>query len=229
MLVFIFVVQVYTWITLPIYYFVQKPWIKRSKNDAKRVRIFEPSKDNSILTMVNTDSTSAKSPNEPLLSPIYEREDSRIYDFNAFKYSNLVDMFDHMTDVFNPNSPCIGKFHLIRFYFFFNILNRFKFSGYRQILSDEQMLDDNKNVRRIDGQRLRQLKLSDYVWQTYTEFFDNCKFIAQALMAKEMKKGDKLMIISETRYEWMTIFHASLRAGLKLVTVFPNLGNYCLK
>lgn len=77
----------------------------------------------------------------------------------------------------------------------------------------------------MDGQRLRQFKLSDYIWQTYTEFFDNCKFIAQALMAKGIKKGDKLMIISETRYEWMTIFNASLRAGIQMVTVFPNLGN----
>lgn len=110
MVVFIFVIQVYTWITLPIYFLVQKPWINRAKNDAKRVRIFDPSKNNSTFTVPNHDSNRAKSPNEPLMSPIYERVDTQIYDFNYFKYDNLVDMFDHMGENFNPNSPCIGKF-----------------------------------------------------------------------------------------------------------------------
>lgn len=96
--------------------------------------------------------------------------------------------------------------------------------GYRQVLSEEISLDEEGNSRRIDGRQLKKYRLSEYQWLTYGQVDTFSRSIAQALFAKGIASSDKVLIISETRIEWMICAQAIIRTGATLVTLFSNLG-----
>lgn len=101
-------------------------------------------------------------------------------------------------------------------------------TGHRQILSEEETLDEHGNVRRIDGRQLKKYRLSDYQWLNFGQVNTVVKSLAQGLMDKGVAPSDKVLIISETRIEWMLSAHAIVRTGATIVTLFSNLGKLLL-
>jgi len=96
--------------------------------------------------------------------------------------------------------------------------------GYRQVLSEEESLDEQGNSRRIDGRQLKRYRLSEYKWLTYGQVDTFSRNLAQAFFSKGIASTDKVLIISETRIEWMVCAQAIIRTGATIVTLFSNLG-----
>lgn len=92
------------------------------------------------------------------------------------------------------------------------------------MLSEEESLDDQGKSRRIDGRQLKRYRLSEYKWLTYGQVDTFSRSLAQALFSKGIASTDKVLIISETRVEWMVCAQAIIRTGATIVTLFSNLG-----
>ena len=58
---------------------------------------------------------------------------------------------------------------------------------------------------------------------TYRELGERVKTLAQGLLSLGIKKGDKVSLLSETRYEWVQADFAILTAGGVTVTIYPTL------
>src|SRR5258707_3456048 len=56
---------------------------------------------------------------------------------------------------------------------------------------------------------------------TYGELVDQCEVIARGLMARGVKKGDRVGIWSPNRYEWAVVQYATARIGAILVNINP--------
>lgn len=119
MAIFISVVQTYTWITLPIYFILQKPWLKRKLNARNRVKIYKPSPS---LTVPSIKSESINSyhhhhhnnnydqlSNGLSLSPIYIRDDCGEYNHPIFKFETLTEIVNNIPNLYGPDVPCLGK------------------------------------------------------------------------------------------------------------------------
>ena len=100
----------------------------------------------------------------------------------------------------------------------------FCFQGHRQVISEEEALDGNGKVKRIDGRSLKKYRLDDYKWMTYQQANDFTTALAHELISTGVTPQSKVLIISETRYEWMLSAQAVVRTGASIVTLFSNLG-----
>jgi long-chain acyl-CoA synthetase len=63
----------------------------------------------------------------------------------------------------------------------------------------------------------------DFVSITYREMGEKVRELALALISLGIKKGDKISLLSETRYEWVVADFAILTAAGVTVTVYPTL------
>jgi len=63
----------------------------------------------------------------------------------------------------------------------------------------------------------------DFKSLTYSEIGDMVKNLGQALISLGIRKGDKVSLLSETRYEWTVADFAILTAAGVTVTVYPTL------
>jgi len=63
----------------------------------------------------------------------------------------------------------------------------------------------------------------DFKSLTYSEIGDMVKNLGQALISLGITKGDKVSLLSETRYEWTVVDFAILTAAGVTVTVYPTL------
>ncbi|KAH7638395.1 long chain fatty acid coa ligase-like protein [Dermatophagoides farinae] len=144
-----------------------------------------------------------KGSNDSKMSPIYERNDPEILDYPFFSYKSVTQIFQSLTDHLDRDRNCLG---------------------YRQVLSEESILNDKGQERRMDGRKLKRYYLSDYKWITYGQAQTTTRNIAKGLMANGITEGDRIMIFAETRIEWMLSFLAIPQTGAVVVTAFSNLG-----
>src|ERR1700738_5324677 len=56
---------------------------------------------------------------------------------------------------------------------------------------------------------------------TYREFWDLPSRCARGLVARDVKKGDRVGVWAPNRYEWVVVQYATARIGAILVTVNP--------
>jgi len=56
---------------------------------------------------------------------------------------------------------------------------------------------------------------------TYREFWDQTTVVAKALLARNIKKGDRVGIWAPNRYEWVVVQYASARMGAIMVNINP--------
>ncbi len=64
-----------------------------------------------------------------------------------------------------------------------------------------------------------------YKAMTFSEFMDQVKFVATALQKLNIKKGDKVAIMSEGRPEWPIVDLASMAIGAIVVPIHTNLSS----
>lgn len=64
----------------------------------------------------------------------------------------------------------------------------------------------------------------DSEWKTVTfrQFHDECRLVSFGLMGLEIKKGDKVALLSGTRYEWNLFDLAILGCGAVTVPIYPS-------
>lgn len=91
-------------------------------------------------------------------------------------------------------------------------------------MSEEDSLDEHGRVKRLDGRQLKRYRLSDYQWYNYGQVESITKSIAQGLTVKGVSSKDKVLLLSETRVEWMLAAQGIMRTGATVVTLFSNLG-----
>ncbi|HKW08667.1 MAG TPA: AMP-binding protein, partial [Candidatus Dormibacteraeota bacterium] len=64
---------------------------------------------------------------------------------------------------------------------------------------------------------------------TYGELVDQCEEVARGLMARGVKKGDRVGIWSPNRYEWVIVQYATAAMGAILVNINPAYRTYELE
>ncbi len=174
-------VQIYTFITLPIYYLIQKPHRKLKLASIQRSLQIDP-----------------KDPYSP-----WVRVGEAPYHI-LMTCETISEGFQMARSLYPSDRPAIG---------------------YRKIIQEEVVADDNGKEVRVDGKVLRKFRLSDYQWMTYGEIFDKSDLITKGLLINGFKRKEKIVLLSETCAD-VLIFGISLaNVGAVTVSVFATLGD----
>lgn len=106
--------------------------------------------------------------------------------------------------------------------FYRKVLNHYstrKCYGYRKVFAEEQEKQPN-------GKVFRKLLLSDhYTWVTFQETDRQIDELAAGFAAHGIRQGDRVVLFAETRPEWILSFHALLRIGATVTTLYATLGD----
>ena len=71
--------------------------------------------------------------------------------------------------------------------------------------------------------------MGDYKFTTYRETYNQLEAIGRGLLSIGAKPGDKVIIFSETRAEWLLTAFGAFRHGLTVVTLYSTLGDDAVK
>ncbi len=71
--------------------------------------------------------------------------------------------------------------------------------------------------------------MGEYKFTTYRQSFDHIEDIGRGLLSIGAQLGDKILIFSETRSEWLLTALAAFRHGLTVVTLYSTLGEDAVK
>ncbi len=71
--------------------------------------------------------------------------------------------------------------------------------------------------------------MGEYKFTTYRQSFDHIEDIGRGLLSIGAQLGDKILIFSETRSEWLLTALAAFRHGLTVVTLYSTLGEEAVK
>uniref|UniRef100_T1JTE5 long-chain-fatty-acid--CoA ligase n=2 Tax=Tetranychus urticae TaxID=32264 RepID=T1JTE5_TETUR len=93
--------------------------------------------------------------------------------------------------------------------------------GYREVFFEEEIIAPES------GKRLKKKILAPaYKWFTFAQvdkLVDDC---SRGILSLDLaQSGDRVVIFSETRMEWLISFHALLRLNCPVVTLYANLGS----
>jgi long-chain acyl-CoA synthetase len=94
--------------------------------------------------------------------------------------------------------------------------------GVRQIL-------DVEDEKQPNGKVFKKFVLGEYKFTTYRQACQTIENIGRGLLALGLKKGDRVLIYSETRPEWLLTAFAAFHHGLTLVTLYSTLGEEAVK
>ncbi|UJR29514.1 hypothetical protein I4U23_010731 [Adineta vaga] len=94
--------------------------------------------------------------------------------------------------------------------------------GVREIIGVEDETQPN-------GKVFKKYDLGEYKFTTYREACARIDAIGRGLLSIGAKKGDRILIYSETRPEWLLTAFAAFRHGLTLVTLYSTLGDEAVK
>ncbi|XP_064455823.1 long-chain-fatty-acid--CoA ligase 4-like isoform X2 [Ornithodoros turicata] len=89
--------------------------------------------------------------------------------------------------------------------------------GTREILGEEE-------EKQKDGKVFKKLILGGYKWLSYREVDQKIDLIGKGLMALGVRPRQNLVILAETRVEWMLAAQACLRINIPVVTLYATLG-----
>lgn len=90
--------------------------------------------------------------------------------------------------------------------------------GYREVFGEEDEVQP-------DGKKFKKQVLGEYQWFTYDEIDTRVENIARGFMANGVKPGDVVLILAETRLEWMLAAQAIFRLGATIATLYTTLGD----
>ncbi|MDR1033967.1 MAG: long-chain fatty acid--CoA ligase [Bifidobacteriaceae bacterium] len=103
-------------------------------------------------------------------------------------------------------------------------LDRHTGSDFGEIKSETLCTVLDERAERQPDIELVQYKLSNGEWvtKTATEMRDDVRKVAKGLIAKGVKAGDKVGIISHTSYEWIVLDYAILTVGAVTIPVYET-------
>jgi len=83
-----------------------------------------------------------------------------------------------------------------------------------------KMLDNqSRQFANIDFIRYRSGKQREFTRWTYSRFGEECRRVARGLLAAGLSKGDRVVLWSENRPEWMSVWMGTVIAGICIVPV----------
>lgn len=88
--------------------------------------------------------------------------------------------------------------------------------GYRESF-DEEVIEAN-------GVRMKKYNLGQYKWITCGQMDKRVENVAKGLTIHGVRAGDVVLIVADTRLEWMISAQAIFRLGGTIATVFTNAG-----
>ena len=91
--------------------------------------------------------------------------------------------------------------------------------GYRQVLKEEQEIQPDGKVF------IKKTLAPQYTWFTYGDVDQRIDNISRGLLISGIKPGEKMIIFSETRMEWMLTAQGLYRLGGTLATLYATLGD----
>ena len=71
--------------------------------------------------------------------------------------------------------------------------------------------------------------MGEYKFLTYREACARIDSIGRGLLSIGGKSGDKILVFSDTRYEWLLTAFSAFQHGLTLVTLLPTVNEDALK
>lgn len=89
--------------------------------------------------------------------------------------------------------------------------------GYREVFGEEE-------EKQPDGKVFKKLILGDYKWFTCAEIDQRVENLAKGFMVHGVRPGDVVLILAETRLEWMLSAQAIFRLGATIATLYTTLG-----
>ncbi|OTF72086.1 hypothetical protein BLA29_008177, partial [Euroglyphus maynei] len=109
----------------------------------------------------------------------------------------------------------------------FNFMERSRPSiGVREIFDEKISFDEEGLPISIDGKILKRIVLDDkYKWLTVGEALDRVDVIAKGLHDIGVKKGDNVVIYSDTSPDWFFTSMALAKLSAVTVTLYANLGD----
>lgn len=75
-----------------------------------------------------------------------------------------------------------------------------------------------------DGKMFKKLVLGDFKWLTFADVDQKVDRISKGIMALGVRPRQNVVILAETRLEWMIAAQACFRANIPVVTVYATLG-----
>ena len=107
----------------------------------------------------------------------------------------------------------------------FPTLNQDHLIGYRELIEKIPFKTVNTEVDgKIEEKTLYKYKMGDYKYLTSQQYYEYIHDIANGIHSLGLKKGDRIAIYCETRYEWMAFCLACSCRGIVVVTVYATLG-----
>lgn len=95
--------------------------------------------------------------------------------------------------------------------------------GDRPCLGSREVLGESEE-KQADGKVFKKLVLGDYKWLSYNEVDRKIDLIGRGLMAHGVRPRQNVVILAETRIEWMLAAQACLRINIPVVTLYATLG-----
>lgn len=89
--------------------------------------------------------------------------------------------------------------------------------GYREVFGEE-------DEKQTDGKVFKKLILGDYKWFTCAQIDQRVENLAKGFMVYGVRPGDVVLILAETRLEWMLSAQAIFRLGATIATLYTTLG-----
>ena len=71
--------------------------------------------------------------------------------------------------------------------------------------------------------------MGEYRFSSYRETFERIEAIGRGFLSLGVRQGDRILIFSETRAEWLLTAFAAFRHGLTVVTLYSTLGEEAVK
>lgn len=89
--------------------------------------------------------------------------------------------------------------------------------GTREILSEEDELQDN-------GRVFKKYKMGEYKWRNFIETERQASCFGRGITEVGVKPRDKIVLFAETRAEWMIAAHGLFKQSCTVVTIYATLG-----
>lgn len=165
-------VTLYSILTLPIYYYIQKPWLITEESKRTKAKQIDPT--NPYSPWVRT--------KKPIKSLIEGCE-------------NINDLFDKIVQRYGDKEAF----------------------GSRPILNEFEDKQSN-------GRVFRKFVLGDYQWINFNQAKERVAVIASGFSQQGIKHGDIVILMSDTRLEWMLSALALSKIGATVATLYATLG-----
>lgn len=85
-------------------------------------------------------------------------------------------------------------------------------------------ISGEKEETQKDGKVFKKLVLGGYKWSTFSEINEKVDNIGKGLLALGVRPRQNIVILAETRIEWMVTAHACFRINIPVCTVYATLG-----